>query len=410
MTVYSQIEANRTYFSGLSSDTKPTSTVQPGAIFIETDTLNQFIYTSAGTWVAYYEKEALLDGYGNPIGSTNGILLTASYIWQPSTLSFIHASADSNGNLNVTTQGAIANVGNVIVTSGNITLTAGTANIGNVNSYQGGAWDVTGNVSIKSSTNNIGNVNVNNFPAIQAVSGAVTIAPGSNAIGNVVISNFPSTQTINGSVTVVSSNAANLLANVTVTNFPTSQTVSGAVTLAAGSNAIGNVVVSNFPSTQTVNGSVTVVSSNSANLLANVTVTNFPSTQTVNGTVTVVSSNSANLLANVTVTNFPATQNVAVTGNVSTTVTTNPLTPSNSVVTTASSQILASNANRKGLVIINTGSYTVSLGFSNVAVANSGVVLYPSGTFHMDAYSFTTSNVTAIATTANSYVGIQEWQ
>ena len=381
MTVYSQIEANRTYFSGLSSDTKPTSTVQPGAIFIETDTLNQFIYTSAGTWVAYYEKEALLDGYGNPIGSTNGILLTASYIWQPSTLSFIHASADSNGNLNVTTQGAIANVGNVIVTSGNITLTAGTANIGNVNSYQGGAWDVTGNVSIKSSTNNIGNVNVNNFPAIQAVSGAVTIAPGSNAIGNVVISNFPSTQTINGSVTVVSSNAANLLANVTVTNFPTSQTVSGAVTLAAGSNAIGNVVVSNFPSTQTVNG-----------------------------TVTVVSSNSANLLANVTVTNFPATQNVAVTGNVSTTVTTNPLTPSNSVVTTASSQILASNANRKGLVIINTGSYTVSLGFSNAAVANSGVVLYPSGTFNMDAYSFTTSNVTAIATTANSYVGIQEWQ
>ena len=381
MTVYSQIEANRTYFSGLSSDTKPTSTVQPGAIFIETDTLNQFIYTSAGTWVAYYEKEALLDGYGNPIGSTNGILLTASYIWQPSTLSFIHASADSNGNLNVTTQGAIANVGNVIVTSGNITLTAGTANIGNVNSYQGGAWDVTGNVSIKSSTNNIGNVNVNNFPAVQAVSGAVTIAPGSNAIGNVVISNFPSTQTINGSVTVVSSNAANLLANVTVTNFPTSQTVSGAVTLAAGSNAIGNVVVSNFPSTQTVNG-----------------------------TVTVVSSNSANLLANVTVTNFPTTQNVAVTGNVSTTVTTSPLTPSNSVVTTASSQILASNANRKGLVIINTGSYTVSLGFSNAAVANSGVVLYPSGTFNMDAYSFTTSNVTAIATTANSYVGIQEWQ
>jgi len=325
MTVYSQIEANRTYFSGLSSDTKPTSTVQPGAIFIETDTLNQFIYTSAGTWVAYYEKEALLDGYGNPIGSTNGILLTASYIWQPSTLSFIHASADSNGNLNVTTQGAIANVGNVIVTSGNITLTAGTANIGNVNSYQGGAWDVTGNVSIKSSTNNIGNVNVNNFPAVQAVSGAVTIAPGSNAIGNVVISNFPSTQTINGSVTVVSSNSANLLANVTVTNFPT-------------------------------------------------------------------------------------TQNVAVTGNVSTTVTTSPLTPSNSVVTTASSQILASNANRKGLVIINTGSYTVSLGFSNAAVANSGVVLYPSGTFNMDAYSFTTSNVTAIATTANSYVGIQEWQ
>jgi len=323
MTVYSQIEANRTYFSGLSSDTKPTSTVQPGAIFIETDTLNQFIYTSAGTWVAYYEKEALLDGYGNPIGSTNGILLTASYIWQPSTLSFIHASADSNGNLNVTTQGAIANVGNVIVTSGNITLTAGTANIGNVNSYQGGAWDVTGNVSIKSSTNNIGNVNVNNFPAIQAVSGAVTIAPGSNAIGNVVISNFPSTQTINGSVTVVSSNAANLLANVTVTNFPTSQTVSGNV----------NIVT-----------------------------------------------------------------------------TTTALSPSSYTVNTASVLILASNTNRKGLILTNAGNNLVSLGFGNVAVANAGVTLYPGGTFNMDAYSFTTSNVNAIAVVAGTVVGIQEWQ
>jgi len=323
MTVYSQIEANRTYFSGLSSDTKPTSTVQPGAIFIETDTLNQFIYTSAGTWVAYYEKEALLDGYGNPIGSTNGILLTASYIWQPSTLSFIHASADSNGNLNVTTQGAIANVGNVIVTSGNITLTAGTANIGNVNSYQGGAWDVTGNVSIKSSTNNIGNVNVNNFPAVQAVSGAVTIAPGSNAIGNVVISNFPSTQTINGSVTVVSSNAANLLANVTVTNFPTSTTVSGNV----------NIVT-----------------------------------------------------------------------------TTTALSPSSYTVNTASVLILASNTNRKGLILTNAGNNLVSLGFGNVAVANAGVTLYPGGTFNMDAYSFTTSNVNAIAVVAGTVVGIQEWQ
>jgi hypothetical protein len=252
MTVYSQIEANRTYFSGLSTDTKPTATVQPGAIFIETDTLNQFIYTSAGTWVAYYEKEALLDGYGNPIGSTNGILLTASYIWQPSTLSFIHASADSSGNLNVTTNGAIPNVGNVIVTSGNVSLTAGTANIGNVNSYQGGAWNVTGNVTLTASTNNIGNVNI-----------------------------------------VTSTNA---------------------------------------------------------------------------------------------------------------------LSPTSYTVNTSSVVILASNTNRKGLILTNTGNNTVSLGFGNVAVSNSGVTLYPGGTFNMDNYSFTTSNVNAIAVVANTVVGIQEWQ
>jgi hypothetical protein len=298
MTVYSQIEANRTYFSGLSTDSKPTATVQPGAIFIETDTLNQFIYTAAGTWVAYYEKEALLDGYGNPLSSTNGLLITAQYIWQPSTLSYIHATADASGNLNVTSSGGGGGGGNgtVVVTSGNITLTAGTANIGNVNAYQAGSWNVTGNVTLTAGTNNIGNVSVNNFPAVQPVSGTVT---------------------------VVSSNAANLLANVTITNFPASQVVSGNVNIITSSGALS------------------------------------PSSYTVN-TISVV--------------------------------------------------ILAANTNRKGLILTNTGNNTVSLGFGNVAVSNAGVVLYPGGTFNMDAYSFTTSNVNAIAVVANTVVGIQEWQ
>lgn len=105
MEVYSQINANRTYFSGLSTDTKPTVTVQPGAIFIETDTNNKYIFTSAGTWVLYFDKTGLLDSSGNGINSSSGVLFTAAYIWQPSSLSYIHASADASGNLNTTSSG-----------------------------------------------------------------------------------------------------------------------------------------------------------------------------------------------------------------------------------------------------------------------------------------------------------------
>jgi hypothetical protein len=102
MTIYSSTTNNITVYSGLSTDVKPTSNVMPGSMFIETDTLQQFTYSATAGWVAYYTKTGLLDGSGSPIGSSGGALYTAAFIWQPSSLSYIHASADASGNLNVT--------------------------------------------------------------------------------------------------------------------------------------------------------------------------------------------------------------------------------------------------------------------------------------------------------------------
>jgi len=222
MEVYSQINANRTYFSGLSTDTKPTVTVQPGAIFIETDTNNKYIYTSSGTWVLYFDKTGLLDSSGNGINSSNGILFTAAYIWQPSTLSYIHASADASGNLNVTGSGG----GGGSVTQGTIPWQVS----------QSGTWIV----------------------------------------------------------------------------------------------------------------------------------------------------NTKNALTS----NSPTAVSVGIT----------------------SAQAVAVNSGRKGLVLTNTGPGNVSLGFGATAVLNSGITLYPGGTFNMDEYSFTTVVINAIASVASSNLGIQEWQ
>ena len=152
MQIYSQVNANRTYFSGLSSDTKPTVTVQPGAIFIETDTNNKYIYTAAGTWVLYFDKTGLLDSSGNGINSSDGVLFTAAYIWQPSSLSYIHASADASGSLNVTAAGASAVV-NVASFGGNAVVTGtGASGLGiprvtvsndsNILATQSGTWTV----------------------------------------------------------------------------------------------------------------------------------------------------------------------------------------------------------------------------------------------------------------------------
>jgi hypothetical protein len=83
MSVFSAPSGNLYKFTGASTDSKPTTAIQPGSIFTETDTLNQFIFGSDYSWHPYYEH-------------------TAIQIWQPSTLSYIYATADASGNLNVT--------------------------------------------------------------------------------------------------------------------------------------------------------------------------------------------------------------------------------------------------------------------------------------------------------------------
>lgn len=87
-----------------------------------------------------------------------------------------------------------------------------------------------------------------------------------------------------------------------------------------------------------------------------------------------------------------------------------PAAPTAATVGAASSQIVAVNKARTGLVIINTSANTVSLGLGQAAVLNSGITLNASGgTFEMDSFTYTTSPVFAIASGAGSNVAIQEY-
>lgn len=82
--------------------------------------------------------------------------------------------------------------------------------------------------------------------------------------------------------------------------------------------------------------------------------------------------------------------------------------PTSAAVANTSGLVVAANASRKGLVIVNVGSANVSLGFGSAAVANSGVTLTPNGVYEMDDYLFTTAAVNAISPTSST-VAIQEY-
>lgn len=88
------------------------------------------------------------------------------------------------------------------------------------------------------------------------------------------------------------------------------------------------------------------------------------------------------------------------------------LTPSSPAVTSvgvASASAVAANANRKGLVLTNVSTARISLGFGGAAVLDSGITLYPGGTFEMDEYMFDLGAVNAIASAAASNLGVQEF-
>jgi len=86
--------------------------------------------------------------------------------------------------------------------------------------------------------------------------------------------------------------------------------------------------------------------------------------------------------------------------------------PTNATVTASSTLIVASNASRKGLAIINITGNPVSLGFgSNPAVLNSGITLTTIGSvWETSEYDFVTSAVNAISSVASNVVSIQEYQ
>ena len=85
-----------------------------------------------------------------------------------------------------------------------------------------------------------------------------------------------------------------------------------------------------------------------------------------------------------------------------------PASPATASVTGSSSQVVASNTSRKGLVIINLGTVNVSFGCGATAALNSGITLTPNGTWVMDQFTFTTLAINAICSTTAT-LSIQEY-
>ncbi len=106
----------------------------------------------------------------------------------------------------------------------------------------------------------------------------------------------------------------------------------------------------------------------------------------------------------------PGIGNSSQSGIVSTKTPLTASTPTTASVTTSSSLVVASNANRKGLIIVNLSTNTISFGIgSNPAVLNSGITLTGLGSvWNMNEYDFNTSAINAIGS-ASSTISIQEF-
>jgi len=85
-----------------------------------------------------------------------------------------------------------------------------------------------------------------------------------------------------------------------------------------------------------------------------------------------------------------------------------PASPATYAVTNSSSQMLAANASRTGLVVTNVGSVTVFFGMGATAVSNSGIALVPSGSWTMDRYTFYAGAINVICASAST-LAIQEY-
>lgn len=83
--------------------------------------------------------------------------------------------------------------------------------------------------------------------------------------------------------------------------------------------------------------------------------------------------------------------------------------PSTGSVGITSAQLVAANATRTGLVLINLSGNTVSFGIGTAAVLYSGISLTPNGVWEMDNNTFTKAAIYAIASGAASTVAVQEF-
>jgi hypothetical protein len=85
-----------------------------------------------------------------------------------------------------------------------------------------------------------------------------------------------------------------------------------------------------------------------------------------------------------------------------------PAAPTKAIVGRISSEAVAANSSRKGLVCRNASESWISFGLDAPAVLGSGITLDPGGRWEMDEATFTTAAINAIAT-ERSELEVQEF-
>lgn len=288
-------------------------------------------------------------------------------------------TANAGTNLN-TSLLALESGGNLAVLAGGVTSSVFQENIKQINGItplMGNGVTGTGSLRVTIASDNT------------AFSVNATLTASSLVIGH-VITDSGSTTAVTGNVTVVQGTASNLLAQVSNT---------------------GTFAVQSTPVTQAdtfMLGGVNIKEINAITPLMGNGVTGTGSLR-----VTIASDNTA-FAVNATLS--AETSKVIGTVNqgtspwiVSTKSALTASSPTAATVGVSSAQAVASNANRKGLILTNTSVNRISFGIGATAVLNSGITLFPGGTWYMDENSLVTGAINAIAGAASSNLAVQEF-
>jgi hypothetical protein len=85
--------------------------------------------------------------------------------------------------------------------------------------------------------------------------------------------------------------------------------------------------------------------------------------------------------------------------------------PATATATSSSTQVVAANPTRRGLIIINLGAVNVSFSYDGVspAIVGGGITLTANGTWVMDQYTYSTNAVLAISASTPCTLSIQEY-
>lgn len=76
----------------------------------------------------------------------------------------------------------------------------------------------------------------------------------------------------------------------------------------------------------------------------------------------------------------------------------------------SSSVIVVENTKRRGLIIVNGSTGTVTLGFGHEPTLYAGATLYPGGVFNMNEFDFYTGTIYGISSEDDSLVMVQEFE